>query len=165
LAGGVEAPSVLTGMRRQSEIDARIAALQADAAEGPISGAEMEGFDALLAVRETLPFAVQQLRHLSVDLPAIGTAVARVEARASALVARGIDVEALEFEAGYGRTSMEYYDGFVFGFSVPGRADLPPVASGGRYDALTQRLGGAQACPAVGAVIRPGLVAELEGAL
>jgi len=37
------------------------------------------------------------------------------------------------------------------------------VASGGRYDALTARLGG-QAIPAVGAVLRPGLMTELEGA-
>ena len=31
-------------------------------------------------------------------------------------MARGIDAERLPFEASYGRTSMEYYDGFVFGF-------------------------------------------------
>ena len=38
---------------------------------------------------------------------------------------------------------------------------LPPVASGGRYDALTARLGD-RAVPAVGAVLRPGLMTELE---
>ncbi len=162
LAGTARASGPLTGVRSQAEIDARVAALRADAEEGPISGAEMEGFDALLAVRETLPFAVRQLRDLSVDLPAIAAAVRRIDARAEALSAKGIDVEALEFEASFGRTSMEYYDGFVFGFYAARRPDLPPVASGGRYDALTERLGGAGACPAVGAVIRPGLVAELE---
>ncbi|MEL6419793.1 MAG: ATP phosphoribosyltransferase regulatory subunit, partial [Pseudomonadota bacterium] len=67
-------------------------------------------------------------------------------------------------EASYGRTSMEYYDGFVFGFYAEGRADLPPVATGGRYDALTRRLGEGRAIPAVGAVIRPGILAELEAA-
>lgn len=165
LAKETTAAGPLTGLRRQSEIDARIEALRADAAEGPISAAEMEGLDALLAVRETLPFAVQQLRDLAVDLPAISAAVGRVEARAEALCQRGVDVDSLEFEASFGRTSMEYYDGFVFGFYAANRPDLPPIASGGRYDALTQRLGGPDACPAVGAGIRPGLVAELEGAL
>ncbi|MEL6452565.1 MAG: ATP phosphoribosyltransferase regulatory subunit [Pseudomonadota bacterium] len=163
LAGdpGARAPHV--GLRSAAEIDARIDALRADAAEPPLSAAEMDGLDALLAVRETLPFAVQQLHDLAVDLPAIAPAVARVAARAEALAARGIDVDALDFETSYGRTSMEYYDGFVFGFYAEQRPDLPPVASGGRYDALTRRLGQGAAIPAVGAVIRPGLMAELEG--
>ena len=41
-------------------------------------------------------------------------------------------------------------------------SDLPPVASGGRYDALTAQLGAGRAIPAVGGIIRPGLIAELE---
>jgi len=159
--GGAGAP--LTGLRSQAEVDARIRALAEDATEAPISGAEMDGLDALLSVRETLPFALLQLHDLTVDLPAIRPAVARVDARAEALAARGIDVDKLEFEASYGRTSMEYYDGFVFGFYAESRPDLPPVATGGRYDALTRRLGGGTEIPAVGAVLRPDLMALLEG--
>jgi ATP phosphoribosyltransferase regulatory subunit len=37
----------------------------------------------------------------------------------------------LPFEASFGRTTMEYYDGFVFGFLAPSRPDLPPVAPAG----------------------------------
>ena len=165
LRGEVQADAPLTGLRSQTEIDTRITALQADAAEPPISGGQMEGLDALLSVRETLPFALSQLHDLSVDLPAIRPAVERIDARALALSKRGIAVDTLEFEASYGRTSMEYYDGFVFGFYAEGRPDLPPVASGGRYDALTRRLGAGQEIPAVGAVIRPGLLVELEAAV
>ena len=60
---------------------------------------------------------------------------------------------------------MEYYDGMTFSFSAPDRPDWPPVASGGRYDALAAVLGQAQgrAIPAVGGIIRPGLVLELGG--
>lgn len=163
LAGAAVPAGPLTGLRSQAEIDARIAALHEDAAQPPISGAEMEGLDALLDVRETLPFALEQLQDLSIDLPAIACAVDRLRARMRALEDRGIDIAALEFEASYGRTSMEYYDGFVFGFSAEARPDLPPVVSGGRYDALTRRLGGANGVPAVGGVIRPGLLAQLEG--
>lgn len=163
LAGAVSSGAPLTGLRSQSEIDARIQALRDDAAEGPISAAELEGFDALLSVRETLPFALSQLRDLAVDLPAIAQAVTRVEARAQALAVRGVDVDALDFETSYGRTSMEYYDGFVFGFYCESRPDLPPVATGGRYDALTRRLGGGVEIPAVGAVLRPDLMVALEG--
>jgi len=81
-------------------------------------------------------------------------------ARLDALDARGIDVAALDFEASYGRTSMEYYDGFVFGFYAENWPDLPPVATGGRYDALTRVLGQGRLIPAVGGVIRPALMRE-----
>ena len=78
-----------------------------------------------------------------------------------ALASRGVDVETLAFEASHGRTALEYYDGFVFSFLADG---MPPVASGGRYDALTAVLGSGAFIPAVGGVIRPGLVAGLKGA-
>ena len=80
-----------------------------------------------------------------------------------ALSARGVDVENLDFEASYGRTTLEYYDGFVFGFYASERPDLPPIATGGRYDALTAQLGAGQAQPAVGAVVRPDLCVQLQG--
>jgi ATP phosphoribosyltransferase regulatory subunit len=164
LANMAAADAPLTGLRGPSEIHERIAALRADAQVEPISAGEMDGLDALLAVRETLPFAVQQLRDIAVDLPAIAGAVARVDARIEALNLRGVNVAALDFETSYGRTSMEYYDGFVFGFYAESRPDLPAIATGGRYDALTLRLGNGQEIPAVGGVLRPGLMVELEAA-
>ena len=77
------------------------------------------------------------------------------------MAARGIDVDTLDFEGSYGRTSLEYYDGFVFGFYASERPELPPIATGGRYDALTARLGQGRAVPAVGGVIRPDLALEV----
>ena len=85
----------------------------------------------------------------------------RFAQRLDALTARGIAVETLPFEASLGRTSMEYYDGFVFSFHATG--DMPAVASGGRYDALTAVLGQGRSIPAVGGIIRPQLVADLRG--
>ena len=153
----------LIGKRRLSEIENRIALLRADAAEPPVSSGEVALLDALLSVREMLPFAQQQLKDLAVDMPSIAGAVDRLSMRMDALAAHGINVDELPFEASYGRTSMEYYDGFVFGFYCPKRPDLPPIATGGRYDALTRRLGDAGSIPAVGGVIRPDLVTLLEG--
>ncbi len=155
----------MIGKRSGTEIVERIAALRADAAEPPIAEAELRALETLLAVRETMPFALERLRDVAVDLPQITPALDRLEARIGALQGRGIDVDRLEFEASYGRTSMEYYDGFVFGFSAERRPDLPPVATGGRYDALTRQLGNGAEIPAVGGVLRPGLMLELgEGA-
>ncbi|WP_412552333.1 ATP phosphoribosyltransferase regulatory subunit [Shimia sp. MIT1388] len=152
------------GLRSQSEVAERIDGLRADVVADPISPLQVELIEALLNVRETLPNALEHIRDLAVDMPAITEAAFRLRDRMHALEARGVDVETLEFEASYGRTSMEYYDGFVFGFYVPGRADLPPVATGGRYDALTQVLGQGREIPAVGGVIRPGILVQLEDA-
>ena len=149
------------GLRSMAEIEARIAALREDAQAGPIPASQVALIDAILDVREAMPYALEQLRDIAVDLPAIAPAVARMAQRMQALERRGIDVARLDFEASYGRSTMEYYDGFVFGFYAETRADLPAVASGGRYDALTAVLGQGRSIPAVGGVIRPGLLAEL----
>lgn len=149
------------GLRTMEEVRDRIGRLRADAGEPPIGAGEAELLDDLMGLRETAPNVLARLRDLMVDLPAISEAVARFEARLGALAERGVDVESLDFEASFGRTTMEYYDGFVFGFFAPSRPDLPPVASGGRYDALTRVLGQGRSIPAVGGVIRPGMTVEL----
>ncbi|WP_317055719.1 ATP phosphoribosyltransferase regulatory subunit [Roseovarius rhodophyticola] len=160
----MEQAAPLIGLRSHTEIEARIAALREDAAAPNLSENDVALLDAILSVRETSVNALEHLREIAVDLPSISPAVARLAKRLDALNAAGIDVTVLDFEASYGRTQMEYYDGFVFGFYAPDRPELPPVASGGRYDALTRQLGQGREIPAVGGVIRPGLVVELGGA-
>lgn len=145
------------GLRTAEEVVARLAALAEDAAAPPIPAAEAEVLGVILSLKAALPDACEQLRDASVDLPGLAPAVETFAARIEALEEAGIDVAGLPFEASFGRMTMEYYDGFVFGFLVEGRADLPPVASGGRYDALTRILGGGRAIPAVGGVVRPEL--------
>lgn len=162
LAGGARAVAPLIGKRTKAEIDTRIAALIADAAAPHISAREVDLIAMLLDIKGSMPEALERLHDLAVDLPQIAPAVARVEAREAALAAEGVDTARLGFEAGYGRASMEYYDGFVFGFRAETRPDLPAIASGGRYDALTRRLGQGAEIPAVGGVMRPGLMLDLE---
>ena len=152
------------GLRSRAEVADRVAALKEDAAEPPLARGAVEMIDALLGVREALPFALEQLRDIAVDMPSVRGAVDRFALRCDALAARGIALDQVTFAGSYGRTTLEYYDGFVFGFSDPVRPDLPPVASGGRYDALTARLGGGAGIPAVGAVIRPDGVLRLRRA-
>lgn len=151
------------GLRSRSEVQARIDVLRTDAATPPISSEELLLIDAILDVRATSPNALSRLRDIAVDMTAIGPAVTKFAARLDALEARGVDVETLEFEASYGRTTLEYYDGFVFGFYAADRHDLPPIATGGRYDALTAVLGQGRAVPAVGGVVRPDLCLMLQG--
>lgn len=164
LAEGARPPAgPLVGLRGEDEISARLQALCEDAAAPPISAEEVAFLEDLLNLQGKSPEALAHLRDLARQMPVLSPAVDRMEARLDALAGRGIDVAALDFEASHGRTTMEYYDGFVFSFHA-GAAGLPPVASGGRYDALTTVLGQGRSIPAVGGVIRPGLVADLEGA-
>ncbi|MEJ8563001.1 ATP phosphoribosyltransferase regulatory subunit [Yoonia sp. GPGPB17] len=150
------------GLRSRKEVAARIEALRADAAAAPIAAEEIALIDAILGLRETAPNVLSALRDIAVDMPAIADAVAGLDARLDAMTDRGVDVANLEFEGSYGRTSLEYYDGFVFGFYATDRPEHPPVATGGRYDALTARLGQGRAVPAVGGVIRPDLALGLR---
>lgn len=156
------------GCRTMAEVANRIEALRADAAAPVIAAPELAALETLLAVRAAMPVALAQLRDVATELPSISPALDRLEQRIAALAARGVDVDVLDFETSYGRSSMEYYDGFVFGFYAVQRPELPPIATGGRYDALTRHLGqhlgiGAE-IPAVGGVLRPGLMLELERA-
>lgn len=158
----IDAAGAETGLRSRDEVAARIARLGEDAATPPIPAAEAEVLGAILALRSTLADACERLFDMCVDLPGLTPVVERFAARAGALGRAGLDPADLAFEASFGRTTMEYYDGFVFGFLAPGRPDLPPVATGGRYDALTALLGQGRAIPAVGGVIRPELVHALR---
>jgi ATP phosphoribosyltransferase regulatory subunit len=151
-----EAPEI--GLRSRAEVEARLLALAEDAAAPPIPAAEVARIESLLALVAPLPEAIARLAAED----GLAAAADRLSRRARALARRGIDPAGLAFEGGFGRTALEYYDGFVWGLVAADPA-LPPVASGGRYDALTRRLGGGRALPAVGGVIRPEVVIELRG--
>lgn len=152
------------GLRSRAEVEARLETLRKDAADPPIDPAELQLLEDLLALRSTCAEALKRLGAHAGKMPSLAPAVERFTARLEALRGHGVAPEALLFEASYGRTTLEYYDGFVFGFYAEGRDDLPPVATGGRYDALTEVLGRGRGTAAVGGVIRPGLTAELRGA-
>jgi ATP phosphoribosyltransferase regulatory subunit len=155
----------LIGLRGEDEIRARVAALRADAQEPPIATEETETLGRLLSLNEDCAAALPALRALCEGREGLTRAVSRFEARLEALARRGIDVASLVFEGSHGRSTMEYYDGFTFAFSSTEDPALPPLATGGRYDALTGVLGQGRTIPAVGGVIRPGLTLRLrEGA-
>lgn len=156
----IAAAGPLIGLRAAAEISARAEALLADAKVPPISALEAAMVYDLLQLQAPARAALAHLRGISAHLPAIGAAVDRFATRLDALAARGVDVQTLAFEASHGRSAMEYYDGFVFSFL----AGAEPVASGGRYDALTAVLGQGRSIPAVGGIVRPHLVAALRGA-
>jgi ATP phosphoribosyltransferase regulatory subunit len=143
----------LVGKRTWPEIETRIAALRADAEEPPLDGDEVQLLDDILDLNVPLTDAADRLADLARTYPPLWTAIGTLKARTELLGDGGKDAS---FEGSYGRTAMEYYDGFVFGFTLEGRT----VATGGRYDTLTRILGNGQGIPAVGGIIRPDLLVQ-----
>ncbi len=150
------------GVRRRDDVRERIVGLREEFSGPQISSNEFKAFQALLEVRTTIPKAIEELGRIAIDLPSIKSAVERLIERSDGLAARGVAVDSIEFDVCYGRTQMEYYDGFVFGFLSDEHPDWPPVSTGGRYDALTRRLGQGAECPAVGGVMLSDLIGQLR---
>lgn len=152
------------GARTIGEIAERAAALARAANEPPMPSEQGALIEALLSVEGPAGEALSELRALMQGAGLdIGPALDRFEARLDALNRVGLDAEELSFSAAFGR-SLEYYSGFVFEITAEGMPDLPPLAGGGRYDAMTRRLGAERAVPAVGAMIRPEAALAAEGA-
>ena len=151
------------GLRSKSEIIERIESLRQDSKASPISKTELGLINSLLNIGDKCPQALTELKNLLPDMPALQSAIEKFEKRLTALDHANVDLSSIDFEASYGRTSMEYYDGFVFGFYSESYADLPPIATGGRYDALTKHIGKGREIPAVGGVVRPDLIVKSKG--
>lgn len=156
-AGGEE-----LGLRTLAEITARAAALRAGAAEPRMSAADATLIAEILAVAGPADAAADRLHALTQGAGLdISDALDRFEARRAAIVDQGVPSEALTFDAAFGR-SLEYYDGFVFELRTAAQTGHPPLSGGGRYDAMTTRLGADRPVPAVGAMIRPEAVLEAK---
>jgi ATP phosphoribosyltransferase regulatory subunit len=152
------------GLREIDEITARTLALAEAANDAPMLAEEALLIEIALEHHGPAGNALAPLRALTTESGAdITPALDRFEARLAALENAGVDAAALPFDAAFGR-NLEYYEGFVFEITAQGRPELPPLAGGGRYDAMTRRLGAGRAVPAVGAMIRPeAVLAAREG--
>ncbi len=76
-------------------------------------------------------------------------ALERYETRIGFMAAQGIDLARITASAGFVR-NLDYYTGMVFEILPPGHETPKPLAGGGRYDTLLQRLGSHHDVPAVG---------------
>lgn len=153
------------GLRSIKDVAERVKALRDDEQTPPIAAVQAQMLDTLLTLQGPAGAMLKRLEGMAKTYGAIADAVTSFGARLAAMKDQGIDADQLTFAVSHGRSSMEYYDGFVFSFN---HADphKPAVASGGRYDALTRVLGQGLSMRAVGGVIRPAEMAELlkEGA-
>lgn len=69
--------------------------------------------------------------------------------RLDAIKARGLDLSAITFSAGFGRR-LDYYTGFIFEIYGAGGREAGQLVGGGRYDRLLNLLGAEAEIPAIG---------------
>lgn len=145
------------GRRSEEMVNARLKRLREDAQYPPISAKIAALLSDILAIKCNLAEAPGRLAGKFAGWPELEAMLVKFQARNDALKAAGIDIGKIEFNAGFGRAGMEYYDGLVFGFfASKGQAAI----LGGRYDRLAGALGASGALSAIGLAYRPELVAS-----
>ena len=153
----------IMGKRSIDEIIARSKDLMRAESKKPISKSAVLLIEKIQTLQSSLVDAPKNLTeffHLGSEIVEVCDNLAR---RIQSMTELGVNVNELNFVANLTRTSLEYYDGFIFISSVKGASFLPPVAQGGRYDALTSILGKGKKIPAVGGIIRPEILSFLDG--
>lgn len=160
LVSEVERAGEHVGQRDLSDVRDRIALLLEQAKAPAMREADARLISNILEVNGPARDACSQLLKLTKDAGVdIEPALTLFEQRLKLLSDGSGEGTEFYFDAAFGR-SLEYYDGFVFELRLAGVALHPPLAGGGRYNAMTQRLGATTAVPAVGGILRPEAVLE-----
>ncbi len=150
------------GLRSVEEIVDRSKELMIEESKKPISQSDVSIIEKLQALKCSLcsaPIKIKKFMGLGNELIQVCD---NLSSRIQAMVELKIDVKNLNFASNLARTRLEYYDGFIFTSSIKGRPELPPVAQGGRYNALTNILSKGSSIPAVGGIVRPEILLSVK---
>ena len=139
------------GGRSAGEIAHRLIERSADTSAPRLTAAEAGLIRRYLEIAGEPRAALVQIAGLGVNLDG---PLAAWSQRLDALEAAGAPRERMTFATGFGR-AFGYYDGMLFEVRSAALGEATAVAGGGRYDALTARLGGVGRPGAVGCMVRP----------
>jgi ATP phosphoribosyltransferase regulatory subunit len=143
------------GGRRPAEIAHRLVERAQAAKAGSLSAGEAEAVRAFLAVSDRPGAALDAISALGGrERAALDAALDGWRKRLAGLVARGVPEDRMTLAAAFGR-AFGYYDGFLFEVRSAALDEERPVAAGGRYDGLPNRLGAETKTGAVGCMVRP----------
>ncbi len=144
------------GGRSAGEIVHRLGERAALAQAPRLTTEQAEQIRRFLAVEGAPQAALDAIRRVAgPGRGGLETALSAWDRRLKALVAEGVPAEAIHFSAAFGR-AFGYYDGALFEIRSAALGDDQPVAAGGRYDGLPDRLGAKVRTGAVGCMVRPG---------
>lgn len=149
------------GLRNLADIAARVEQIANEQQAPRMPKADADLLSQIMGVKGPAHEALATLRGVCRGVgQALDDAIDGFAERLSALAGAGHDTAHMQYDAGFGR-NLEYYDGFVFEIRGPGGQAHPPLAGGGRYDLLPQRMGSVENVPAIGGIIRPEAVLEI----
>lgn len=151
----IDANGPAIGLRSLNQIKKRSKELLKEELSKPISLSLVKAIEEILALKCPLSGACSEIAKFFSIGDELREVCHNLESRIDAMSELGINLNDLRFSTSLSRTSLEYYDGFVFSISIKDRPHLPPVAQGGRYNALTKVLGNGADIPAVGGIVRP----------
>ncbi len=118
--------------------------------------------EAFLAIDVPLAEATAALESFAAGAGlSLGGALAGFAARVEAARVLGLPLEAISYDAAFGRP-LDYYTGLVFEITAEGAART--LAGGGRYDRLLTLLGARKPIPGVGFSVWIDRIEELRGA-
>jgi ATP phosphoribosyltransferase regulatory subunit len=144
------------GGRSAGEIVHRLAERSALANAPRLAPEQAEQIRRFLAIEGEPEAALAAIRRVAgPGRKGLDAALAGWTKRLKALTAEGAPAGAVRFSAAFGR-AFGYYDGVLFEVRSDALGPNQPVAAGGRYDALPQRLGAKVKTGAVGCMVRPG---------
>ena len=120
----------------------------------------------MLKISCSLVEAPKNIKNLTYSHQYLKNSAILLENRLDSLSELDINVDKIDFEVSFGRTSMEYYDGFVFEMGSKNQSDSIPLAQGGRYNELTRILsqleGYNKYISSVGGIIRPEILYSFQ---
>ncbi len=150
------------GLRKAEEVKSRVIEMLEDELVKPIPTSEVRILKEVQDLTCKFSDAPKKLKKFKNLGKSFRSAFIKLEERIEAMSELNLNVDTLPFYGSSHRTGLEYYDGFIFKFYFKEKPDLPPVAQGGRYNALTKVLNKGLAIPAVGGIIRPEILKSLE---
>ena len=141
------------GVRTKTDIEERIEILEQEVSQNLIASSEKKFLLKLMRFQSNLREAPKSMLSLSMVGGTFRKAIENFERRVE-LLSEHVDTKTVKFQVIYGLTTLEYYDGFVFGFQFD-HGKYPPIAQGGRYDSLCSSLSkkGKSIC-AIGSMLR-----------
>ena len=141
------------GVRTKIDIQERIEILEQELSQNLIANSERNFLLKLMKFQSSLSEAPKSISSASMVGGSFRNAIENFELRV-ALLSEYVNTKIVKFQVIYGLTTLEYYDGFVFGFQF-GNRKYPPIAQGGRYDSLCSSLSkkGKSIC-AIGSMLR-----------
>ena len=143
------------GLRSVEDVEKRMTELLEEDSSKLVSNTAVKIAEEILSLKCPLLGAVDKLsKYVSLG-PKYLEAYNNLYNRVEAMNQLGIKLNTLTFATSFGRSSLEYYDGFIFSMNLKNRPELPPIVLGGRYDELTKVLSKGLQLPAVGGVVRP----------